>query len=242
MATRHRSAARARSASTGFTLIELAVSLLILALLTGGIALTLRAQLSHRQRTETLFALDEAREALLSFAAANGRLPCPASGGAPGEGGEGATDSNGCKNARGLVPWETLGIRAIDGWNHRLAYQVTPGFGITGLMSGLQTGLSAEGNLTLKDGRAGKTLASTGAVAAALWSFGANGHFASAPDGTLISGEEASADEAHNAPTASGMLIAKPEIAQSGEEFDDQMAWISRYVLFGRMMNGGRLP
>lgn len=204
--------------------------------------MTLRAQLSHRQLTETQFALDEAREALLSFAAANRRLPCPASGGAPGEGGEGPADSNGCKKARGLLPWETLGIRALDGWNHRLAYQVTPGFGVAGLMSGSQTGLSAEGNLTIKDGSVGKTLASTGAVAAALWSFGANGHFASAPDGTSISGEGSSTDEALNAPLASGALIAKPEIARPGEEFDDHMVWISRYVLFGRMMNAGRLP
>jgi hypothetical protein len=214
----------------------------ILALLSSGLVLTLRAQLEQRQLAETRQALEEAREALLSFAAANGRLPCPAKGGGPGEGEEGERSAAGCARSRGLLPWESLGLRALDGWNHRLAYQLTPGFGVPGLASGTQRGLDAEGNLQIRDG-AGKTQASAGAVAAAIWSLGANARFATAPDGAAIRGEGASADEVRNSPlAAAGALIAKPEVARPGEEFDDQMVWISRYVLFGRMMGSGRLP
>ncbi|WP_417071444.1 hypothetical protein [Niveibacterium terrae] len=215
---------------------------MIVALLSAGLVLSLRTQLEQRQLAETRYALEEAREALLGFAAVNGRLPCPAKGGGPGEGEEGERDSAGCTKGRGLLPWQSLGLRALDGWNHRLAYQMTPGFGVPGLASGAQRGLAAEGNVQIRDG-AGRAQASAGAVAAAIWSLGANARFATSPDGAALRDEGASADEARNSPlSAPGVLIAKPEVARPGEEFDDQMIWISRYVLFGRMISSGRLP
>lgn len=214
--------------------------MLILSLLTGGIGLALRAQIEQRQLVDTRLALDEAREALLSFAAANGRLPCPAE--SPSDGRESALAPSGCARSRGLLPWEALGIRALDGWNHRLAYQLTPGFGLPGLASGTKTGLDAEGSVQIQDG-AGKALASTGAVAAAIWSLGANGHFAVSADGVPQHSDGAGSDETRNSPSApAAMLIAKSEIARPGEEFDDQVIWISRYLLIGRMMSSGRLP
>lgn len=213
-----------------------------MALLSAGLVLSLRTQLEQRQLAETRYALEEAREALLGFAAVNGRLPCPAKGGGPGEGEEGERGDAGCARGRGLLPWQSLGLRALDGWNHRLAYQMTPGFGVPGLVSGSRRGLAAEGSVQIRDG-AGKAQASSGAVAAAIWSLGANARFATAPDGSALHGEGASADEARNSPSSeTGVLIAKPEVARPGEEFDDQMVWISRYLLFARMMSSGRLP
>ncbi|MGZ5650988.1 MAG: type II secretion system protein, partial [Usitatibacter sp.] len=61
-----------------FTLIEVMVVLVILAVMLGGLAIPLAAQLQLRRQEETRRLLDEAKDALLGFAAANARLPCPA--------------------------------------------------------------------------------------------------------------------------------------------------------------------
>jgi prepilin-type N-terminal cleavage/methylation domain-containing protein len=66
------------SRSSGFTLVELAMVLFIVSLLIGGLLMPLSAQNEVRGRQETDRALANIREALIGFAAINGRLPCPA--------------------------------------------------------------------------------------------------------------------------------------------------------------------
>lgn len=67
-----------RESNTGFSLIEIAVVLLILTVLLSGIAIPLSAQVEVRRLQETKVQLDEARVAILGFVGANGRFPCPA--------------------------------------------------------------------------------------------------------------------------------------------------------------------
>ena len=62
----------------GFSLVELAVVLVIVALLSSGLMLGLSAQRDSAANQEVQRQLDTAREVLLGFAMANGRLPCPA--------------------------------------------------------------------------------------------------------------------------------------------------------------------
>lgn len=62
----------------GFTLVELAVVLTIVAFLLASLMYTLSAQTDQRNFDETRRRLDAARDLVLSFAIANGRLPCPA--------------------------------------------------------------------------------------------------------------------------------------------------------------------
>jgi len=63
--------------SNGFTLIEMAITLFIVALLLGGLLVPLGAQVEHRKVTETQKALDEIKEALLGYVIINGYFPCP---------------------------------------------------------------------------------------------------------------------------------------------------------------------
>src|SRR3954470_7571654 len=70
---------RTRRSPRGFTLVELAMALFVMALLMGTVMYTLAAQNDQRMRTESLRSLDEAKELLTTFAIVNGRLPCPAS-------------------------------------------------------------------------------------------------------------------------------------------------------------------
>jgi prepilin-type N-terminal cleavage/methylation domain-containing protein len=65
-------------AARGFTLIELAVVMFVIALILGSVVLPLATGVSNRRYDDTQRILDQAREALIGYAAANGRFPCPA--------------------------------------------------------------------------------------------------------------------------------------------------------------------
>lgn len=67
-----------RRTALGFTLVELAVVLTIVAFLLASLMYTLSAQQEQRSLDDTRRRLEQARELLLSFAIVNGRLPCPA--------------------------------------------------------------------------------------------------------------------------------------------------------------------
>jgi prepilin-type N-terminal cleavage/methylation domain-containing protein len=138
---------RKQSSYRGFTLTELAVVLMIVALLIGGMLVPLSAQNDIRNVNETQKTLNDIRDALIGYAAANGRLPCPASASSNGvEQPEGGGDcdttvvssshpvSHGDGNSyAGFVPAATLGITptdasgyAIDAWGNRIRYAVFP--------------------------------------------------------------------------------------------------------------------
>jgi prepilin-type N-terminal cleavage/methylation domain-containing protein len=134
---------RKRSSCCGFTLTELAVVLMIVALLIGGMLVPLSAQNDIRNVNETQKTLNDIRDALIGYAAANGRLPCPASAASNGieepvSGGNCDTSVSGASHAdgnsyAGFVPAVTLGIGptdsnsyAIDAWGNRIRYAVFP--------------------------------------------------------------------------------------------------------------------
>jgi prepilin-type N-terminal cleavage/methylation domain-containing protein len=120
----------------GFSLIELAVVLLILGALFAGILIPFTTQVELRRVSDTQKTLFEIREALIGFAAANGRLPCPASAASNGleEYAAGGNSTNGnCANFfDGFVPGVVLGVGPTDGngyvldaWNNRIRYAAT---------------------------------------------------------------------------------------------------------------------
>ena len=124
----------------GFTLTELAIAFLVISLLLGGMLMTLSAQNEGRQLADTQRTLDNAREALIGFAARYGRLPCPAVDGATGdELQRNAANAYTCQvcavtdaYCEGMLPALTLGIGPIDrqgylvdAWGNRVRYAVT---------------------------------------------------------------------------------------------------------------------
>ena len=138
----------------GFTLTEIAVVMIIVALLLGGMLMPLSAQQDSRYRADTDTALNDIREALIGFAVVNGRLPCPAqatlaagnaNAGVEATTGAGATLSCACTNVTsdvaqsggsacptadgstvwGVLPWATLGLPEQDPWGNRYTYRVT---------------------------------------------------------------------------------------------------------------------
>src|SRR5215831_7208740 len=122
-----------KARAAGFTLTELAVVMAIVSLLLGGLLYTLSSQTDQRNFEETRRRLDLARELVLSYAAVNGRLPCPARSSATASPvtvvgdevidatgncvGDAVTDYYGGTNGGvtlGLLPARTIGFQSVD--------------------------------------------------------------------------------------------------------------------------------
>jgi prepilin-type N-terminal cleavage/methylation domain-containing protein len=98
----------------GFTLIEVAISMVILGLVLTGLVVSLSQQLQQRRLLDTRTALAQANDALIAFVTANARLPCPATAASNGlESWAGGVPGT-CAAAFGFLPAVTLGLPNLD--------------------------------------------------------------------------------------------------------------------------------
>ena len=229
----------------GFSLVEMAIVLVIVGLLLGGglTIFTTQQELRHVQETTAL--LNEARDALIGFAITNGRLPCPAPAttatGAAGAGLEPTPIlAGGCANNAGVLPWATLGINETDAWGNRYTYRVTQGFTATAS----PFTLSSLGNMTINNtAPLGGNPISLTTIPVVVLSHGKNGNGAYNTQGTQLP-LGADVDEQANQLTGGGTTTANT-IFRSGTPtgtFDDLVIWISPNILFNRMVAAGVLP
>lgn len=103
--------------SDGFSLVEIAVVLIIISVLLAIVATPLATQIEQRRTADTQRQLEVIKEALLGFATATGRLPCPATVASNGTElfAAGGTAANGnCQQFVGFVPGVTLGLSSLD--------------------------------------------------------------------------------------------------------------------------------
>lgn len=238
----------------GFTLVELTVVLLIVGLLVGGLVLPLSVQRDIQNLSATRRQLVEIREALLGFAAAHGRLPCPArvrrpaskmsmwrpaSAGMPGLSCPPSPWAS-RRSMRRAMRW-TLGATgfamplpnpslAVARW-YSLMLVVSSSYGVgrapTPDLRVCSTSVGIGGDTCA----AGAELAS-GAVAV-VWSTGGNG---------VSPGADEQANATSQADVRTFVSHApSPADAPQGE-FDDILVWLSPHVLYNRMISAGRLP
>jgi len=113
--------ARTRTArQTGFSLVELAITLAVVAVLATAVLVPVVTQIREANVRTTNRILADARDALLGYAALNGRLPCPAVSGATGTeawdpvGTVGSPADGRCASFWGFVPGRTLGLTPLD--------------------------------------------------------------------------------------------------------------------------------
>ncbi len=115
----------------GFTLVELAIALFVIGLLLAGALIPLSTQMEVRSIADTRRVMDQINEALIGFAQANGRLPCPATRDvSTGIGAAGTEQITGtaCTSLIGVIPWSTLGVPETDAWGRRFTYRVASVF------------------------------------------------------------------------------------------------------------------
>lgn len=231
-----------RQRQSGFTIVEIAIVLLVVGLMIGGLVAPLSSQLEQRRVGETVRAMDEAKEALMGFALRNGYLPCPAISAA-----DGREDraGNACNKRFGYLPWATLGVGRLDGWGRVLAYSVTPAFADSTAFFTLST----KRDITIATrGVSGDLAPSTDVedIPAAILSFGRNGYGGTSDQNTrILDTGNNNIDEKTNLQSGGVALISRPASTDpraAGGEFDDIVTWISPNILYNRMVAAQKLP
>ncbi len=267
-----RSTTLTKLGSSGFSLVEMAIVLMIVALLLGGLLPTVSSQVGQRRVSETSKQLEEIKEALIGFAVVNGRLPCPASSTSNGMESFCTNASSNCgleillppfptharcaKPYDGFVPAATLGITPVDtngymldAWNNRMRYAVTAWSSSSPAVDNVftaQGGMSTVGisNLTPD------LLVCSNATAAGFSgsSCGANNALTSSPGvpAVIYSTGKNGAYGGTGADEAANLnnnrIYVSHTPTPSPNEFDDIMIWLSPNVLINRMVAAGKLP
>ncbi len=196
--------------------------------------------------------MSEIKEAIIGFALANGRLPCPAdptiaTGSA--NAGKERTTCTSTANSTGVLPWATLGVNETDAWGNRYTYRVTSDFAdaIASSTYGGCTpspiptlasfGLCSVGNLNIWSSAAKVTNISA-AVPAVIISHGKNGAGAWTSQGT----QRAASSDADELENSDGSADTDYVSHTPTSTFDDLVVWISPNILFNRMVAAGKLP
>lgn len=228
----------------GFSLVEMAVVLVILGFVITALILPITAQREANFLRQTDNQLELAQKALIGFAQANGRLPCPALDGVGQPGEEQPLGEGMCNTAQsvadGYLPAATLGIAAgfaLDGWGHRIRYAVTQTPSVsTPIVSAPFTttnGMAAARmqNLTptlkILDGVGGISMIDN--AVAVVYSTGRD----------LNSG---GADEDENLDGDNEFVSHDIQANGPNGEFDHRLVWISPYILYNAMIQAGQLP
>lgn len=226
----------------GFTLVELAIALAIIALLLGMLIVPLGTQVDQRRINDTQKQISLINEAIIGFTVANGRLPCPAIGTTANTAVGAGTESRNtavvpavCTGTDGVIPWVTLGLAETDAWGRRFTYRVT-GTMADDPAGGLQAtfSLTDSGNITVTTGGAAPVNIAT-TIAAVVVSHGKNGLGAYHTNGSQLGG--AAGDELENA-DADALFVSRIH----EPNFDDIVGWVSSNVLKSRMVAASVLP
>lgn len=233
-----------RHRQRGFSLVELAVVLVVVGLLLGLILKPLGAGYEQTKRHQAMLQLDEIRDSLIGFAAANGRLPCPASLTSAGQ------EPSPCTTAHGFVPSVVLGVsgnfngsgQLLDPWGHPVRYSVsladttmagTPGrpdFVSDNEMN--EVGMSAlKADLVI----------CASAVSAAC---SGNEIRANQVPAVVYSLGRDISDAGHQAENLDddGVFVVRGYSQIEGDGFDDLVVWLSDSLLFTRLIQAGTLP
>ncbi|MBI2994662.1 MAG: prepilin-type N-terminal cleavage/methylation domain-containing protein [Gammaproteobacteria bacterium] len=235
----------------GFSLVELAMVLFIISLLLGGLLVPLASQLEARQRNAALEQLDLIKEALIGFAIINGRLPCYTSETDPTNAYYGIEDTEDpgktCNptglTSDGILPWKTLGMAsgldpwgiertaAADPWIGYWRYRVDTTFESTSPLFALT---DQSGEMSICDSNDVLLISTSERPVAVIYSTGAD---------QTADGQNASY-EAILTPSSICITPTGPTY-QGGEvsgTFDDITVWLTRPLLFNRLVTAGTLP
>ncbi len=230
----------------GFTLIELAVAIFIIALLLGSILVPLQTQVEQKQISDTNKTLNDVRDALLGYVIAFGNLPCPDTNN------DGIEDFNvgdtgWCSTitasiAYGNLPWQTLGIASTDVWGNRFRYVIREEYARRSPVATFTLATTVANVRVCQVSTCGVNTLTSSAVLSVL-SYGKNGYGATSAITGAANPAPTSADEIVNTTNTRDLVsrIMTP-VGSGAGEFDDIVIWMPQYLLFNRMVTAGKLP
>lgn len=238
----------------GFTLIEMAIVLVVIGLIVSGGLVAIAPVIENSKINETNLKLDRIEQAMVLHVIRNGCLPCPATGGTASSAsgvGQAVRDTtgaypSGCSSAaqpctitsagQGVVPWVNLGLSEgdiTDGFGVRIAYAVTSEN--TRTVSGTTAGMRRDGDnypagtLTVNN-NASTPQQITAAAAYVILSHGPDrrGGFRSSAGGTAIPTNDfssaAEADNINGSPFVQDDAVINKDPA-ADVYFDDVVRW-----------------
>lgn len=201
--------------SRGFSLIEIAIVMVIIGVLAGG-GVSLVVTLTKRKaRIETIDYLKQAQGALISFADINGRLPWADTSG------DGAENSGA---SSGNFPYQTLKLRPTDPHKRELRYELNPNLGtnLTTSCSALRSGLSGGPDVVDADGSAASF-----PIAAILVSAGT---MDADSDGNVFDDIDFGTHQGDNT-DGNPNYIRHPSL----DNFDDLIVYLGEHELYGKI-------
>lgn len=199
----------------GFTLIEIAMVMVIIGLLAGG-GVSLMGILSERRmRNDTSEYLDEAKSSLINFAKINGRLPW-----ADGDG-DGDEDTG---TSRGTFPFQTLNLRPSDSNRRVILYEHNNNLGTdrSTSCSSIRGGLS--GSPLVVDSDGSSTAFPLAAILVSAGPQDADG------DGNVFDDINTGTFQGDNRDGIPNYLRSPPT-----DVFDDLVVYLSEYTLYGEI-------
>lgn len=205
---------------SGFTLVEMAIVLVIVGLLVSAFLTPLSAQLEQSRNAEVRRDLLEIKEALLGFAVINSQLPCPDTDGNGTD--DGCPNTNATATTGGNVPWVTLNTKQLDPWGRRYRYHMNNSYSTAFILT--TTGSGAGLIRVCTTSACVSTEANN--VPLVVFSTGQNG--AVLPPASLDEQENTDGD--------------RDFVSNTNASFDDSIIWISTNVLMNRMVSVGKLP
>lgn len=248
-----------QQSQAGFTLIEVAITLLIITILLGYTVALLPVQQDLKRSRQAESELSQIINELVGFAQVNGRLPCPDID-QDGEEDVDADPTIGCDGFFGFLPGRTLGINGkysnagllLDPWGTGYGYAVSDtDFADGNIDLVTANGIRSEGlsnvvaDLFVCDGSAalGNDLDCTAAasnevvgnVAAVVISLGKD-------KGNVASNVQAENTDDFNDGTNDKVYVFATRSEAAGAEFDDVVKWLSTNQLFSKMIEADQLP
>ena len=256
----------------GFSLVEVAIVLIILGLLLGTLIKPLGSVYQQDKVRQAHTDLSNILEALVGYAITHARLPCPASV-APDDTNNGAESPEGggdCDQPHGFVPALTLALQGprnqdgllVDPWGNPYRYSVSQrddgGLGTADFTT--QGDMAAVGAENLRPNLEACPTASDQAnqcspnadrltddgVPAIIYSMGRNWANYSADDEEENAGESGAtmtnADGLSYPIANDNIFVSKGFSVVEGNEFDDIVLWLSPYPFYSRLIDAGVLP
>ena len=254
-----------RRRQSGFSLVELAVVILIMGLLLGGLVMPLAAQRDNARLRDGQEQLESIVVAIEGFAMVNGYVPCPAT---PGSAGVADVSAGACTTQHGFIPATTLDLSGsrnvdnllLDPWGSPVRYSVTASdtdadgnwdfltadelrqTTMPLLQPDLTICTSSTGSSPTACATPGITLSAQAPLI--VYSLGKDWAAFSSPDQQENAGASlGGGPSGSNYPVAADLVfVTRNRSDLDGAEFDDLLLWPSANRLYSRMVEAGRLP